>query len=136
MEQIDTHQSLPNPNLNKSFSWSDYFSFKHMIALQILQIIYILVAVGITFWGLKLLFLGGDDFGGLGRIGGFLLLVFGNIFWRLWCELVIVMFRINKTLNNIEENTQKWIFRKYYGNIAYRLVFDCRYFNMIHLVST
>lgn len=94
-------------NKTEGFNWSNFFSFKHMIALQILQIIYILVAIGISIWGLKLLFFGGDDFGGLGRIGGFLLISFGNIFWRLWCELVIVMFRINKTLNNIELNTDK-----------------------------
>ena len=94
-------------NKDQGFNWSNFFSFKHMIALQILQLIYIIVAVCISIWGLKLLLLGGDDvFGGLGRIGGFLLITFGNIFWRLWCELIIVMFRINKTLNSIDDNTK------------------------------
>jgi hypothetical protein len=94
-------------NTNQGFNWGDFFSFKHMIALQILQILYVLVAISITLWGLSLLFMGGDGLGGFGRISGFLVVIFGNIFWRIWCELLIVMFRINKTLNNIDDNTKK-----------------------------
>jgi len=94
-------------NKNQVFDWADFLSFKSMISLRIIQVLYAIVAVVLTLWSLKLLFLGGDDFGGLGRVSGFLLLIFGNVFWRVWCELIIVMFRINKTLNDIDNNTKK-----------------------------
>jgi len=92
---------------NQHSNWSDFFSFRQMIALQIMQVLYVLVAIVITVWALVLVFTGGDTFGGIGRTGGLLLLVFGNIFWRVWCELLIVMFRINKTLNSVDENTKR-----------------------------
>jgi hypothetical protein len=38
---------------------------------------------------------------------GLVLLIFGNIFWRLFCEFMIVLFRINHSLKNIDENTGK-----------------------------
>jgi hypothetical protein len=94
-------------NKNQVFDWMDFLSFRSMISLKIIQILYAIVAVLMTLWSLKLLFLGGDDFDGFGRISGLLLLIFGNVFWRVWCELIIVMFRINKTLNNIDDNTKK-----------------------------
>jgi len=87
-----------------------------MITLQIIQIVYIVVAILITIMALAAMFGGGrgGDFSGPigpmsmltggGFIGGLIFLVVGNVAWRMWCELIIVFFRINKTLNNIEIN--------------------------------
>ena len=89
-----------------------------MITLQIIQIVYIVIAILITLASLATMFGGrsGGEFGGYGGsgfmgmftgggfIGGLVMLIIGNIGWRIWCELVIVFFRINKTLNNIEIN--------------------------------
>ena len=106
-----------NPvNVNKGFNWGDFFSFRKMITLQIIQIVYVIVAVFITIGSLIMIFSGGggNEYGYYNRgmfaggpLMGFLFLIFGNIAWRMWCELIIVFFRINNTLSNIEENTKK-----------------------------
>lgn len=86
-----------------------------MITLQIIQIVYIVIAILISLASLATMFGGrsGDlgsyggpmtMFTGGGFVGGLIMLIIGNIGWRIWCELVIVFFRINKTLNNIEIN--------------------------------
>ena len=95
-----------------------------MITLQIIQIVYAVVAVLITLASLATMFSGGrsrggfDEFGGGGGfspfsmlggggfLGGLIMLIVGNVAWRIWCELIIIFFRINKTLNNIEINTK------------------------------
>ncbi|HVS97128.1 MAG TPA: DUF4282 domain-containing protein [Puia sp.] len=112
MEQTNT-TAAPAP---QGFNWRDYFSFRSLITLQIIQIVYIVIAVLITLASLATMFGGSrsGDFGGGygpmsmftggGFIGGLIMLICGNIGWRMWCELIIVFFRINKTLNNIEVN--------------------------------
>jgi NADH:ubiquinone oxidoreductase subunit 6 (subunit J) len=98
----------------QGFNWKDYFSFKTMITLQIIQIIYIVGAIFITIAALMMMFSRGDSgypggpmafFGGGGFFSGLIFLVVGNVALRVWCEIIIVFFRINKTLNNIETNT-------------------------------
>jgi hypothetical protein len=90
-----------------------------MITLRIIQIVYAIVAVLITLGGLIAMFKGGGGrgYGGYGGydsgsfipggpVMGLIVLIFGNIMWRMWCELIIVFFRINKTLNSIDEKTK------------------------------
>lgn len=108
MEQVNTTSaSLPKD----SFNWSDFLSFKLMVTLRIIQIIYMIVAIFITIGALFVMFKGQErGYGSSGMmpggfLGGLLILVFGNIGWRIWCELMIVVFRINKSLTNIDNNT-------------------------------
>jgi hypothetical protein len=91
---------------NKQFNWADYFSFKSMIALRIIQLIYLIGAAGTTLTGVAWLFTG-MGMGAGGRFIGLAIIVFGNILWRVWCELLIIFFRINETMNGIELNTKK-----------------------------
>lgn len=116
MEQTNVSPATPAP---QGFNWRDFFSFKTMITLQIIQIVYIVVAILITIMALATMFGGhssgdlGGGYGGYGLtsmlggggfIGGLIFLVVGNVAWRMWCELIIVFFRMNKTLTNIEMN--------------------------------
>lgn len=105
-----------NAAKSKEFNWRDFLSFKTMITLRIIQIVYAVVAAIITISGLATMF-GSSRSSGFGDYGygslmpggpfmGLLILVFGNILWRIWCELIIVFFRINKSLNNIDEKTK------------------------------
>jgi hypothetical protein len=119
MEQSNIAQA---PQPSSGFNLRDFLSFRTMITLQIIQIVYAVVAVLITLASLAAMFggrshegfgeLGGGGFspfsllGGGGFFGGLVMLVVGNVAWRIWCELVIIFFRINKTLNNIEINTK------------------------------
>lgn len=93
---------------NKGFSWSEFFSFRRMITLQVIQIIYFIIAGLITLGGIITLF-SGDSFTGFmpgGFFMGMAILIFGNILWRIWCELIIVFFRINNTLSDIDNHTK------------------------------
>lgn len=94
---------------NKGFNWGDFFSFRKMITLQVIRIVYAVIAGLITLVGFTALFFGGGALSGLmpgGAFTGVIILVFGNILWRIGCELTIVFFRINSTLNNIDGNTK------------------------------
>ncbi|MFT3949240.1 MAG: DUF4282 domain-containing protein [Agriterribacter sp.] len=103
------------PTIQKlnGFEWKDFLSFKTMITLKIIQIMYVVIAVIITIGGLATMFSGGRS-GGYGPasfipggfMGGLLIIIFGNVLWRVWCELIIVFFRINKSLNNIDDKTK------------------------------
>ena len=102
--------SIQSQSLHKGFNLSDYLSFRKMITLQVIQIIYIIVAFLITLGGLAMLFSGegspANFFPG-GAVSGLLFIIFGNLLWRIWCELIIVFFRMNNTLSGIEKNTVK-----------------------------
>jgi hypothetical protein len=81
----------------------DYFSFKSMISLSLIKTIYIIGAIIVTLWGVYLLF-GGSNAGGtlLSVLAGIITLVFGNIMWRVTCEIWIVFFSIHERLGSIE----------------------------------
>jgi succinate-acetate transporter protein len=101
--------SIQSQHINNSFSWGDYFSFRKMITLQVIQVVYAIVAVIITLGGIIALFSGGSSLSEFlpgGRFTVFLFIIFGNLLWRMWCELTIVFFRINNTLTNIDANTK------------------------------
>lgn len=109
MQQQITIQSL---SVKKSFNWNEFLSFRKMITLQVIQIVYAIIAGLITLGGLVTLFSGSRALSGLmpgGAFMGVVILVFGNILWRIWCELIIVFFRINSSLSNIDANTKKEI---------------------------
>ena len=55
MQQQISIQSRP---VNKGFNWNDFISFRKMITLQVIQIVYIIVAILITLAGLITLFNG------------------------------------------------------------------------------
>lgn len=104
-----------NSNVQKSsgFNWGDFLSFKTMITLKVIQIMYVIIAAIITIGGLVTMFSGGSgrgygysSFMPGGFMGGLLIIIFGNILWRIWCELIIVFFRINKSLSNIDDKTK------------------------------
>ncbi|MFN4314021.1 MAG: DUF4282 domain-containing protein [Chitinophagaceae bacterium] len=103
----------PTTKVNEQFSMGDFFSFKSMITLRIIQVVYILVAALITLGGLMIMFKGEErgyrDVSLMpgGFMGGLLVLIFGNLIWRIWCELLVVFFTINRSLNSIEKNTRK-----------------------------
>jgi hypothetical protein len=45
--------------------------------------------------------------GGGGIMGGLLLLILGPVMWRVYCEILIVIFRINETLVDIKDELKR-----------------------------
>jgi hypothetical protein len=79
---------------------SEYLTFKRFITPMFIMIIYILGALGVTILSF-LIMLGGafaiQGFSMGGEIAillGILTLIFGNLYWRILCEYMIVQFRI------------------------------------------
>jgi hypothetical protein len=80
---------------------SQYISFKRFITPTFIMIIYILGALVITIGSFIIMFV---DFnvagqgvslgGGVGIIIGIVMLIFGNLAWRILCEYWVVQFRI------------------------------------------
>ncbi|HET7117913.1 MAG TPA: DUF4282 domain-containing protein [Hanamia sp.] len=100
-QQIFIQTNSPN---NKGFSWSEFFSFRKMITLQVIQVVYFIIAGLITLGGIITLFSGNSLPGGF--FTGLAILIFGNILWRIWGELIIIFFRINNTLSDIDDHTK------------------------------
>jgi hypothetical protein len=74
-----------------------------MITPVIIQIIFwIGVALCIIF-GIGGIIVG-SRFGNNGAVYGFLLLIFGPVVVRIYCEILIIFFRINETLTEIKHS--------------------------------
>jgi hypothetical protein len=80
---------------------SDYITFKKFITPTFIMVIYILGALVVTI-GSFLVMLGGFNIpdqgfsmgGGIGVVLGIVMLIFGNLAWRILCEYWVVQFRI------------------------------------------
>ncbi len=85
----------------------DFLAFRKMITPTIIQIIFwlgVLVCVIVAFGAI----VGGSAMSGTGMGGplyGLLILVLGPVLVRVYCELLIVLFRIYDSLSAIERNT-------------------------------
>lgn len=89
LEQIEYVEKKSN---NKTLK--DFFSFRLLISLQIIEVLYIIGAVGITVvsWNVFLrerLLL------------GILTIIVGNLVWRLTCETITTFFHINAKLHQL-----------------------------------
>ncbi len=82
----------------------DYLSFRKMITPIIIQVVFWIGAVIIALAGLWNIFRGATEYAGGGTLVlyGLLTLLLGPLFWRIFCELLVVIFRINETLTEIK----------------------------------
>lgn len=80
----------------------DIFFFDSMLTPKIITFVYWLMLVGFLFSGLSIMFsgYGGGFFSGLGLIVG------GAIGSRIWCELLIVLFKIHENLQKIANKSE------------------------------
>jgi hypothetical protein len=69
-----------------------------MISGTVIQVIFVLGLIGIVIGAIVAI--ANDD-----ALLGILLLVFGALYWRVVCEFIIVVFRMNASLNAIRANT-------------------------------
>jgi len=80
---------------------NDFFSFRTMITPVIIQLIFwIGVALCIIF-GIGAMFVG-SRYGGGNPAYGLLILIGGPVVVRIYCEILIIFFRINETLTEIK----------------------------------
>lgn len=84
----------------------DFFSFDRMITPTIIKIVFWIGLAVSVLSGLLLILSGlaADGAGGL-VILGLIYLVLGPVLVRVWCELILVFFRMNDALQAIHANT-------------------------------
>ncbi|MFP4155268.1 MAG: DUF4282 domain-containing protein [Halothiobacillaceae bacterium] len=80
----------------------DIFFFDSMLTPKIITFIYWLLLAVILIGGLSTIF----TVGGIGGfLSGLLTIVVGAVFARIWCELMIVIFKINDNLRKMVDRT-------------------------------
>jgi hypothetical protein len=79
----------------------DFLRFETMITPAVIQVIFWIAVVVTVIGGFIELFQGG-----WGVIRGLLTIILGPLVARIYCELIILWFRIHDHLRQIEHNTQ------------------------------
>jgi len=77
-------------NYNEWDFLQDFFTFRVMVSITIIKFLYILGLFFITLAGLVGLFQQGSI--------GIAILFIGNLFWRIFCESLILAFSIHQEL--------------------------------------
>jgi len=85
----------PATPAGKGFDVSDFVSFRYLITPAFITIIYVIGAIGITLGALGVL-VGSNVFVGI------LFFLFGNLYWRILTEFIMVLFRMNDSLQSID----------------------------------
>ena len=93
----------------------EFLTFRRMMTPILIQIIFWVGLVGIIIVsitmiaGVSTMRMPSEIQGGrqAGVVLGIVFLIFGPLYWRVLCETLIVVFRMNENLDKIEKNTQK-----------------------------
>jgi hypothetical protein len=81
----------------------EFLTFQKMITPIVIQIIFWILVVVVVIAGIVALFSGGIQ----GVLTGLVMIILGPVIVRIYCELIILWFRIYEQLNDIKQNTQK-----------------------------
>ena len=93
----------------KSDKVDDFIKFRKMITPAIIQVLFWVGAVVSVLTGLVTM---GTSFGRYGGgaaafLGGLLIIILGPVVVRIYCELLILFFRMNETLTEIKNGLVK-----------------------------
>jgi hypothetical protein len=75
---------------------SEYLSFRRFITTTFIMIIYVLGAIVVTIGSFLLML-----FGPVGIVAGVIMLLLGNLVWRMLCEYWVVQFRIYEEIASL-----------------------------------
>lgn len=81
---------------------NDFFGFNKMITESIVKVLYVFGMLLITV--VSIYFIVNDNFIELGGFIWWLILILGNIVWRIVCEGIIVVFSIYMNISSINKN--------------------------------
>jgi len=86
----------------------DFLRFRRMVTPTIIQVLFWIGIALCVIWGIGAI-IGGivaDRGGGMLVLFGLLELVLGPLFVRVYCEILILMFRMYDALTEIKKNTE------------------------------
>jgi hypothetical protein len=92
-------QAQPPMPATPPSSFKEFLSFKKMVTPVIIQILFWIGIVGAVLAGLMQL--------QVSAVAGLVTILAGPLVVRIYCELLMVVFRMNATLNEIAENTKR-----------------------------
>lgn len=108
MNNLFEVQSNDEPKKNserRGKNFFSFFSFKKMITPEIIKVVYASVVCISVIVAISIIFT--DDNGysgsGSGTSLSLLFLLFFNIFWRIFCECIILFFKIHESLESIDD---------------------------------
>ncbi len=86
---------------------NDFLAFRKMITPIAIQVIFWIGVVYCAIVGIVMIAAGiaGSRGGGAMVLSGIASLILGPLFVRIWCELIIVLFRVHDRLGEIRDNT-------------------------------
>ena len=87
--------------------WGEFLSFRKMITPSVIQILFWIGVIVCVLAGLASIVGGSYLPGPGGTIYGLLVLFVGPIIVRVYCEILIVVFRIHDSLAEIQKNTAR-----------------------------
>jgi hypothetical protein len=92
----------PNPLM-------DFLLFRRMITPIIIQALFWIGSVFCILLGFAAIVGGANAYrgGGAQVLGGLAMIVIGPVMVRIYCELLILFFRMNETLTEIKNNTSR-----------------------------
>ena len=87
---------------------NDFIKFRLMITPVIIQVLFWVGAVVSVLFGLGIMAssFGSYGGGGLQFLGGFFTMILGPVLVRIYCELLILFFRMNETLTEIKSGLE------------------------------
>ena len=93
----------------KSEKMDDFVKFRKMITPAIIQVLFWVGAAGTVLAGLVIMATSFGRYGGGAAtfLGGLFMIVLGPVVVRIYCELLILFFRMNETLTEIKNGLAK-----------------------------
>lgn len=83
---------------------NDFLTFRRMVTPVIIQFLFWIGVLACIVTGISFLFSGGGYYySGATRLFGLLVLLGGPLAVRVYCEILIVIFRINETLTDMKD---------------------------------
>jgi hypothetical protein len=88
---------------------NDFLSFRKMITPIVIQVVFWIGVVLCVIGGLVGIIAGAvsHDGGGQQVLAGLITLLLGPLFVRIYCEVLMVFFKMNDSLTEIRNNTAK-----------------------------
>lgn len=84
-----------------------FFSFRTMVSVGLIRILYLLGMIGLTLFGILIIVVPTQQPYVEKIVLGLLLLVPGNVLWRVFCEVWILLFSMHDILGSIERELKK-----------------------------
>ena len=119
-EEFDYEDDIPaqpaGPRKSGGSAFVDYLLFRRMVTPVVMTVIFYLMALamfigGVVYGIISLLWMFRSDVltGLLGVVSAFLGTVFGILFWRMACEIILALFRILDNVRQINERLEQGV---------------------------